>query len=171
MPPLGIEWSEFVHAKDRLLARRRAQRGHRTFGDDEDRHLSAALAALPGVEGAPLPAVRDAGRVLGVEVFARRVFEDSMRGALIILSTCLLEAGWGSLRVEDTFHRSARVRYLPGPAMQAADGRVVSEFVAGILDGYMGEAFNCVTRVQTLSPCAFELTLREGRDVNGGVAP
>lgn len=156
-------WSSFREAESSLLAKRRAQRGSQTLGDDADRALVLALAALPPDAGA---VARESGARLGADVYSRRYHEDTLTHGLAVLSQALQTSGLGALAVEGAFHRSARVRYDPAPALDAAAPGVRVAFLEGVLEGYLSHAFNCRAHVQAQEPTLLHLELGEGRDVN-----
>lgn len=150
-----------------MRARRRDQRGAHTYGDDADAALVQALVhverAAPG-DPARSAALRTAGADLGRHVYARRMFEDSFRGAFIVLSSSMAASGIGSLEVEDAFHREATVRLRAQPQL---DGGVATcAFVLGILEGFLGEAFNCDARAEAASQSSYRVQLLDGRDAN-----
>jgi hypothetical protein len=159
-------------AADRALARRYEQGARPTFGDDADGALLDALAAVPPEDLAFLaPALAHAGESLGRHVYARRCFEDSMPGATAILSTTLLDSGWGSFRLEGWFHRSGHAAFTPGLAAARVGEQVLACYLSGVLAGYLGEAFNCRATAAPLDGLRFELRLHEGRDVNAWRRP
>lgn len=151
-------------AETMLLERRRAQRGSHTLGDDADRALLAALAELPG---SAADVARQSGRAVGEHVYSRTFVDDDLPGAVAALSAAIAASGAGALHVADSLHRTATVRFDPAPTLAQADPRVRRGYVAGVLEGYLGAAFNCQTAVRSPDH-ADELWVRlgEGRDVN-----
>lgn len=158
-----LSWPELEAATAALLARRRTQRGALTLGDDADASLQDVLAQLPT---AAAEAVRASGSRLGVEVYSRRFFEDTLHGGIATLSATLLETGAGALRLEHAFHRTARVRFEPLGPLADADPTVRAAFVEGVVEGFFGVAFNCASRVHHDEEGLMLLELGEGRDVN-----
>lgn len=148
---------------DELVARRHAQRARPTYGDDADRALLDALARLARDELALAAApLTRAGERLGRDVYARRCFEDSMPGAMALLSTTFLASGWGSLALESWFHREATARFVPAQPPQPA----WPPFLEGVLVGYFGEAFNCRAWARAEDDLTFRMRLLDARDVN-----
>lgn len=156
-------WTSFHHAESALLARRREQRGALTLGDDADRALALALAGLPAEAR---DAARASGERVGSDVFARSYHEDALPRALDLLSASLYRAGFGSLEIGSSFHRSARVRYHPAGAMAEADRAVREGFLEGILRGFLSHSYNCRVDATALGDGMLDVHLREGRDVN-----
>lgn len=146
-----------------LLRRRREQRGHATLGDDADRALLAAIARLAPHEA---DLARAAGARLGEHVYSRRSYEDTLPASVAVLSTLLLESGAGRLRLESTFHRSARLAFDPVPPLVEAHEPVRAAFAAGVLEGFLAIAFNCAVRVEAPATHDLRVDLLEGRDVN-----
>jgi len=149
-----------------LLERRHAQRALPTFGDDAD---AAVLDALARVHSADLPLaaarLADSGARLGRDVYARRCFEDSIPGALAILSTTFLASGWGTIALDGWFHRSATARFVPTPEAGRA-AAPLAPFLEGVLEGYLGAAFNCRASAKAADGLRFDVRLHEGRNVN-----
>ncbi|HEX2021152.1 MAG TPA: hypothetical protein VHH36_00440 [Candidatus Thermoplasmatota archaeon] len=148
------------------MAKRRAQRGSYTLGDGCDEDFLAALRALRAHDAATAGRIDATGETLGRHVFARRMFEDSYRGAMITLSASLAASGFGTLEIDDLFHRTAHVRFAPRDGLAGAETSAVDALMAGVLRGFMAEAFNCEATARALAPHTFELRLGEGRDVN-----
>lgn len=171
LTPRDAAWGRFEAACDRLLEKRRSQRGMYTLGDDHDAQLAAALAEVAIPPGADSSSLVEAGQRLGRHVFARRMFEDSYAGAVIMLSTALMACGIGTLRIEQVFHRTARLAYERAPTFAPRDPRAADEFLAGVLSGFMSEAFNCEATALAEDVHRFELVLGAGRDVNRGRSP
>ena len=159
--------ASFLAAARAVLDARRAQRGEPRFGDDADGRLLQALVAMPD-DGASALAARTTGCALGREVFARRVFEDSMPGCIVVLSIHLTQSGWGKLHLLEHFHRSATARFEPEPALASASNGPLRELIAGIVEGTFAEAFNCRAEARALDGFRVEVMLLEGRDVNHG---
>lgn len=157
-----------LDAEALLLRRRREQRGQATLGDAEDRALLAALAALPADAA---PRARETGAHVGEHVYSRRFYEDTLPGSVAVLSTLLLESGAGTLRLESTFHRSARLVFQPTGALRDAPDAVSAAYAAGILEGFLAAAFNCRVQVAAASAEDLRVQLLEGRDVNHRGAP
>lgn len=155
--------SSLAAARDALLARRRAQAGRATLGDEHDRALLAALGALPG---AAAPHARACGADLGAHVYSRRFFEDHLGGAVAILSASLLETGAGPLRMLDAFHRSARLEHTPLPPLAGADAAVRGALLEGVLEGFLASAFNCRVSARSVGDERYHVELLEGNDVN-----
>lgn len=158
-------------ATRRLLERRHAQRAAPSFGDAWDDALLAALRGLPE------PHARDAasdllawGESLGREVYARRCFEDNVQGAVAILSTTLLVSGWGGVALDAWFHRAGVLAWRPSDAAAAACDAARDPYFAGLVAGYLGEAFNCRAQAESKGADRFEVRLLEARDVNAGRA-
>lgn len=161
-------WETLRHAADALLSRRVAQRGRPTLGDEHDLALAAALASLVA-DPAALALARETGERVARGVYAKRFFEDTLGGAVVVLSTCLLESGLGTLRLADSFHRSARVEYAPSPALAACAPEVRDRFAEGVLAGFLSTAFNCDVSVHAEPGVAsLRIELLDGRDVNRG---
>lgn len=159
MSPLSLRDAETA-----LLERRRAQRGSHTLGDDADLALLAAIASLPSSAAAD---ARASGRHLGEHVYSRRFLDDDLPGALATLSTATSASHAGTLDVEDAFHRAASVRFAVDAAgpLAKADPAIRAAYAAGLLEGYLGAAFNC--KVQAAPEGAsLRVALGEGRDVN-----
>lgn len=154
--------SSFLDAESRLLARRLSQRGNPTLGDDADAALLAALAALP-------PSAHDVARASGLrigrDVYSRRFFEDTLPGAVSVLSTALLSSGAGAFQLERAFHRTARLRFAPTSNLAQADPTIVESYLAGTLEGFFSAAFNCEAHAAPSSD-GYHLELGQGRDVN-----
>lgn len=162
-------WRAFKTVHCNLLARRAEERGAHALGDGFDRALVRALGALALSSRSAsfvLAALYDAGCDLGQRVVARRIFEDTLRGAIVVASATLATSGLGRLELKDHFHRSGLVAFGASPALAAAPPEIVGAFVAGALDGTLSEAFNCAAHVTFLDPLTFEVRLGEGRDVN-----
>lgn len=164
LPPAGS--LPLRGAREALVARRRAQRGQWTFGDEADHAFLAAVRALAADDVAALHEARASGAELGLNVFSRRFAEDNVPGAIAILSASLLESGWGALRLEETFHRSARIAYDPSPETASAPPAARNALVEGVLEGFLSAAFNCQARARTHADSRFDVELLEGRDVN-----
>lgn len=152
-------WPGLHAAESALLARRRDQRGSPSFGDEADRALLDALAAIPR-DGAD--AAHASGRRLGEGVYARRFVEDTLPHAVTVLSQSLSASGFGTLRLDHSFHRSARLTFHPADADHPETLRA---FVAGVLEGFFSSAFNCDARASA-APEAILLELGDGRNVN-----
>lgn len=155
--------SSLRDAESMLLARRRAQRGFPTLGDEADRALLAALAALPAHASI---AARGVGLRLGADVYSRRYHEDTLPHGVATLSRALVESGVGNLTLRSSFHRSAELGFEPHARVATADGPVLSAFMEGILEGFLSSAFNCEARARAESPQTLRIELGEGRDVN-----
>lgn len=157
-PPMPL-WTGLDLAESALLELRRSQRGAPTLGDDADQQLLAALADLPH------EAAREAhasGKRVGESVYARRFVEDTLPHAVTVLSQALCASGFGSLKLERSFHRSARIVFRSSerertPALHA--------FVAGVLEGFFSSAFNCHARARAAPDAMIELELGDGKDV------
>lgn len=156
-------WSSYREAESSLLERRRAQRGAPTLGDEADRALVLALAALPADAQA---LARESGARLGADVYSHRYSEDPLSQGLALLAEGLHHSGVGDLRLEDTFHRSARVTYVPADALAPADPRVRSAFLEGLIAGFLSTAYNCEAHAQAVDATHLHVKLGEGRDVN-----
>lgn len=162
-PPPGIPRLRGAHTA--LLAKRREQKGRHTLGDDLDRALLAALRDMPGDHAAAQDA-RACGLDIGAHVYSRRFSEDNVPGAVAILSTSLLESGLGTLRLDESFHRRARVSYMPSLDASSAPAPVRAALLEGLLEGFLAEAFNCQARATARAETEFDVELLEGRDVN-----
>lgn len=164
-------WIAIASVHQRLLERRRTQRGVFTYGDSFDADFARALAAVsvgPTKPAAPLEAW---GEELGRLVYARRMFEDSFRGAFIVLSASLTASGFGSLEVRDAFHRTALVGFEAAPDLAAAQREAIDAYLVGVLRGFMAEAFNCDAHARAVSPRTYEVRLGEGRNANRRAEP
>lgn len=150
-------------AESSLLARRRAQRGTPTLGDDADHAL---LRALAGLSSGTERVAHEVGLRVGRDVYARRFFEDTLPGAIVVLSTSLFASGAGTITLESSFHRSARLHFTPAHALAGADRAIVLAFVAGTVEGFFGAAFNCEAQAHATDEGLLALELGEGRDVN-----
>ncbi|GEM_PF-4269094 len=160
--PLAIQGVR--EAVQRILEVRHAQRARPTFGDEADQALLAALRGLsPQDLALAAPALEQAGDEIGRHVVARRCYEDSVQGAVAILSATTLASGWGGVAIESWFHRQGVLVHSPPPALAA---EVSSAFVSGLLAGYLGEVFNCRAAATPAGAGRFEARLLEGRDVN-----
>lgn len=155
--------SSFRDAESMLLERRRAQRGFPTLGDEADRALLAALAALPTHASAT---ARGAGLRLGTHVYSRRYHEDTLASGVATLSRALAESGVGWLTLRDAFHRSASLAFEPHPRVAVADPPVLSAFMEGVLEGFLSTAFNCEATARAESLRSLRIELGQGRDVN-----
>lgn len=155
--------SSFRDAESMLLARRRAQRGFPTLGDEADRALLAALAALP-VHASTT--ARDTGLRLGTHVYSRRYHEDTLAHGVATLSRALAESGVGALTMRSSFHRSAELAFEPHARVASAGAPVLAAFMEGILEGFLSTAFNCEATARAESVALLRIELGEGRDVN-----
>lgn len=155
--------SRLREAETSLIARRHSQRGVPTPGDEADQALLAALSALSEHDA---PLARATGHSLGAHVYARRFFEDTLPGAVAMLSTNLRESGAGSLHLEAMFHRTARLHFDPLPALEAAQPPVLAAFLEGAVEGFFSAAFNCQARAASDRAREVHLELGEGRNVN-----
>lgn len=154
-----------------LRERRLSQRGEFTYGDAADIDVRDCLARLrldAAARADQEATLRELGDAVGRNVYARRMFEDSIRGAFIILSSSLAASHLGTLVVEDCFHRTARVRFHIADAAQGAQRQAMEAYLCGLLSGCMSEAFNCAASAHVVADGAFEVRLGEGRDVNRG---
>lgn len=156
-------WPELRASEATLLDRRRTQRGALTLGDEADVAYHRALATLPPEAAQD---ARASGVTLGVHVYSRRFFEDTLHGGAATLSASLLQSGAGALRLEHAFHRSARIRFEPMGALADARPPVRAAFAEGVLEGFFGVAFNCAVIVTEDAEGVFHVELGEGRDVN-----
>jgi hypothetical protein len=156
-------WSSYREAESSLLERRRAQRGTPTLGDDVDRALMAALAALPSDARA---LARESGQRLGADVYSSRYAEETLTQGLALLAEGLHDSGVGDLHLEDAFHRTARVSYEPGPVLIPADPNVRSAFLEGVIAGFLSSAYNCDAHAHATDDSHLDVALGEGRDVN-----
>lgn len=160
LPPMTLS-SGLAAAESALIARRRDQRGAPTLGDDADQALASMLSSLPADAAHE---ARATGKRVGEQVYARRFVEDTLPHAVSVLSNALAASGHGRLTLDHSFHRSARLRFHPidhdrSPALAA--------FVAGVLEGFFSQAFNCDARAKPAPEDAILLELGEGRNVNG----
>lgn len=155
-------------AEAALLARRHVQAGAPTLGDDQD---AALLAALQGLPSAAAPHARASAQRLGEHVYARRFFEDHLPGAIRILSDALDRSGAGSLRLLGAFHRSARIEHAPSAVASRWDAAVRAATMEGLLEGYLGAAFNSHVDARAEPQECYRVELRAGRDVNRGRPP
>lgn len=156
-------WSSYREAESTLLTLRRTQRGAPTLGDEADRTLLLELAALPR---AAETLARASGSRLGSDVYAWRYHEDSLTQGLAFLAEGLHRSGLGELRMEDAFHRTARVHYAPPPQLSPADPQVRSAFIEGLISGYLSQTYNCSASARALDCDILEIILGEGRDIN-----
>ena len=166
-------WRAFTDAVAALRERRVAQRARYTLGDAHDAQLLDALAGLrfdvaQRVEQTRM--LRAAGDALGRNVYARRMFEDSFRGAVVVLSASLMESGFGTLELLDSFHREATTRFHPTSRAGDAAADVMDAFLSALLAGFLGEAFNCDASVTADGGARFSLKLGVGRDANRTVS-
>lgn len=159
----SLAWERFHAAHGALLARRRAQGGAPTLGDEHDGALLAALALLPPDAA---PRARACGEALGAEVYARPFFEDLLPGAIGLLSASLARSGVGPVRLAEHFHRSALVEHAPAQAAARTHPEVRAALIEGILVGFLGSAFNCRAAATAAAPERYRVELLEGRDVN-----
>lgn len=143
----------------RLLAHRHAQRGRPTPGDEADRAFLDVLRRI-ALDPDTLQALRAGGEATGRGVYAKRVVDEPLPRALDRLAEGLRASGLADLRVEDAFHRTARLRH--APAVPAA-----APFVEGAVRGFLAECFNCEVDVRAEGD-RIEAALGAGRDVNGG---
>lgn len=158
------EWQAF---RDAFYAVLLAPRGGSV--ERADRRLVAALARLRAEpDTAPLLAawVFEAGSEMGRHVVSKRLVDDSREQALAALADALRSAGAAHVRRQAVFHRTLSLTIEPGEAGRACDADVLASFVAGLLAGSFGEAFNCLVSVDLVAPWTFEAKLGEGREVS-----
>lgn len=156
-------WQTLRIAASTLVEKRRKQRGCPTLGDDADRALLAALAALPP-DGAR--AARESGAELGAHVYSRCAVEDTLARNVGALTRTLQDSGFGTLQLEASFHRTATLRFAPSSILESADAQVRDSFLEGIVEGFFSEALNCAARACANGGGAVAVELGDGRDVN-----
>lgn len=155
--------SRLRDAETSLIARRHAQKGAPTPGDEADQALLAAIAALSPQDA---PIARATGHSLGAHVYSRRFFEDTVPGAVAVLSTTLHASGAASLHLDQVFHRTARLRFEPLPGLAQAEPPVLAAFLEGAVEGFFSVAFNCQAHAATERAREVRLELGDGRNVN-----
>lgn len=162
-------WRAFSAAVADLRERRVAQRGRYTLGDASDVRLLDSLACLrfdPERLADQTHALHSSGELLGRSVYARRMFEDSFQGAVIVLSACLMESRVGTLELVDSFHREAVTRLNATDRAREARPEVLDTYVCGVLRGFLGEAFNCEATATAAGNARYAVKLGDGRDAN-----
>lgn len=107
--------------------------------------------------------VFEAGAEVGRHVVAKTLVDDSRDAAARAVCVALERAGAASTRRVTSFHRSFTFTFEPAPAGARAEPGLLASYVAGLLSGALGEAFNCRVVVECVEPWTFEVRLAEGR--------
>ena len=166
-------WQRIKDLTWALMVRRAGQLEGATFGDEADHRLTGALAALrPDEETRELllGALYDLATDLGRHIYSKPILEDDLADGVATLDRSFAASGLGHLRDEGVFFRTANVTFEPGRDLEGCDEAVRQAYVAGLLVGALGEAYNCRVGLQARGEGRFEIALGEGRDVNQEVA-
>lgn len=162
-------WRRLRDAMLHLVVRRAGQADRPGFGDDADARLLAALARVrPANHDRPdtLAAVHEIGSDLGRHLYSKRIVEDALEEGLGLLGADLARSGLGTLAPAAVRYRAAELAYEPSIGAGAIDADVRSAFLSGLLEGALGDAFNCEVDVVEKEKHRFELVLGTGHDVN-----
>ncbi len=107
----------------------------------------------------------DQGNDVGRHFLAKVLDDDDLEQAMNRLAKELDEAGFGRLRIDGVFHRTANARFAPAGTTDP-DAPLIPAFVAGMLHGALSELFNSSVRIDRTGGTAMTIHLGPGRDVN-----